>query len=238
MIKVADRPAATAPLVGPELPSLVLFGRSATGRPRAAWFSGADADAANVAAGVSKLRTQSLSDEAQRELGGQFARGRILASGKAFVPFAPRDLYGRFTALVGDSFGFREAATGKADNPKESDKPATEPAKNGSASGMAASSVVQVKGGEGGGTAHPAEEPPKPRPGDPTFIGEPSPRSTDQIGLGSVVLANAGADDGWWEAEVIAFNGRVFSLRWRDYPTEPTILRRGTEVALLPADVT
>ncbi|GEL44463.1 hypothetical protein MEX01_50540 [Methylorubrum extorquens] len=35
-------------------------------------------------------------------------------------------------------------------------------------------------------------------------------------------------------AEVIGINGWVFSLRRRDYPTQPTILRKATELALLP----
>ncbi len=43
-----------------------------------------------------------------------------------------------------------------------------------------------------------------------------------------------GARRGWWEAEVIGINGTVHSLRWRDYPTQPTILRRADELALLP----
>ncbi|CAO4180229.1 Agenet-like domain-containing protein [Methylorubrum aminovorans] len=73
-----------------------------------------------------------------------------------------------------------------------------------------------------------------PRPGDRTFVGEAMPRDPAEIGLGSVVLAQEGLDEGWWEAEVIGINGRVFSLRWRDYPTQPTILRKATELALLP----
>ena len=73
-----------------------------------------------------------------------------------------------------------------------------------------------------------------PRPGDRAFVGAPLPRERDQIGLGSLVLAHEGPDDGWWEAEVIGINGRVFSLRWRDYPTQPTILRKAGELALLP----
>jgi len=73
-----------------------------------------------------------------------------------------------------------------------------------------------------------------PRSGDRTFIGQPTPRDSAEIGLGSVVLAHEGPDEGWWEAEVIGINGRVFSLRWRDYPTQPTILRKATELALLP----
>ncbi|ACS40552.1 conserved hypothetical protein [Methylorubrum extorquens AM1] len=73
-----------------------------------------------------------------------------------------------------------------------------------------------------------------PHPGDRTFVGQPKPRDPAEIGLGSVVLAHEGPDEGWWEAEVIGINGSVFSLRWRDYPTQPTILRKATELALLP----
>ena len=75
-----------------------------------------------------------------------------------------------------------------------------------------------------------------PRSGDRAFVGQPKPRDPTEIGLGSVVLAHEGPDEGWWEAEVIGINGRVFSLRWRDYPTQPTILRKATELALLPPD--
>lgn len=74
----------------------------------------------------------------------------------------------------------------------------------------------------------------KPRPGDRAFVGSPQPNEREHIGLGSVVLAHEGPDEGWWEAEVIGINGRVFSLRWRDYPTQPTILRKAAELALLP----
>jgi len=73
-------------------------------------------------------------------------------------------------------------------------------------------------------------------PDDRTFVGQPKPREPAEIGLGSVVLAHEGPDEGWWEAEVIGINGRTFSLRWHDYPTQPTILRKATELALLPPD--
>ncbi|CAO4172070.1 hypothetical protein CFFPNG_01899 [Methylorubrum aminovorans] len=73
-----------------------------------------------------------------------------------------------------------------------------------------------------------------PRSGDRTFVGQLKPRDPTEIGLGSVVLAHEGPDEGWWEAEVIGINGRVFSLRWRGYPTQPTILRKATDLALLP----
>lgn len=80
----------------------------------------------------------------------------------------------------------------------------------------------------------PAEASNAPRSGGLSFVGQLKPRDPAEIGLGSVVLAHEGPDVGWWEAEVIGINGRVFSLRWRDYPTQPTILRKAGELALLP----
>ena len=106
--------------------------------------------------------------------------------------------------------------------------------------GGAADAKVSVPGTAGPAVAKPESHLPPPTasnatgPGDRTFVGEAMPRDPTEIGLGSVVLAHEGPEEGWWEAEVIGLNGRVFSLRWRDYPTQPTILRKSTELALLP----
>ncbi|WP_261925963.1 hypothetical protein [Methylorubrum sp. GM97] len=106
--------------------------------------------------------------------------------------------------------------------------------------GGAADAKASVSGMVGTAAAKPESHLPPaaasnaPRPGNRTFVGEAMPRDPTEIGLGSVVLAHEGEDEGWWEAEVIGINGRVFSLRWRDYPTQPTILRKATELALLP----
>ena len=106
--------------------------------------------------------------------------------------------------------------------------------------GGAADAKASVPGTAGTAAAKPESHSPPAaasnalRPGDRTFVGQPKPRDPTEIGLGSVVLAHEGPDEGWWEAEVIGLNGRVFSLRWRDYPTQPTILRKATELALLP----
>ena len=58
--------------------------------------------------------------------------------------------------------------------------------------------------------------------------------SRDEIGVGSLVLATVGVEDGWWEALVIRLDGDVLTLKWRDFPREPTVMRRRTELALLP----
>src|SRR3954454_6335245 len=60
-------------------------------------------------------------------------------------------------------------------------------------------------------------------------------QSWDEIGIGSVVLATVGVEDGWWKSIVIGVNADSFSLKWRDFPREPVFVRRRTKLALLPA---
>jgi len=47
-----------------------------------------------------------------------------------------------------------------------------------------------------------------------------SPEDWDQIGVGSVVLAEDDPD-GWWESIVIGENGDAVTLKWRDWPGYP-----------------
>lgn len=225
-----------------QFPTLVLFGRGADGKPRAAWFEAADDEAAASAAQTMQLRTLSLVDDEQRMFAAKLARGRLLQSGRALVPFVKHDLYARLIAMAGEEAGLHIAEVGQGE-------PLTNPGRSGGTAIMEAERPVppcmtdarneagpdRPRGeGDAAQTGAAAAPPVKPRPGDRTFVGRPRPRDRDEIGLGSLVLAHEGVDDGWWEAEVIGINGSVFSLRWYDYPTEPTILRKAGELALLP----
>lgn len=227
-----------APLT-PQPPVLVLFGRDRGGKPRAAWFDGNQAEAAKAAADTMKLRTLPVAGEEQCALAAQLAHGRILPSGKAFVPGARRDLYGRLVALVGESVGLSvaEGLAAGAGRPEPSSPKVI--ALSGIEQSMstvipAAPTQPYSKAAKPVAATMSADQSPKPRPGDRNFVGNPKPRERDEIGLGSLVLAHEGPEDGWWEAEVIGCNGRVFSLRWRDFSTQPTILRKAGELALLP----
>ncbi|WP_246694670.1 hypothetical protein [Methylobacterium sp. WL6] len=234
-------PVAESPLT-PQPPVLVLFGRNRSGKPCAAWFDGNQAEAATALAVTMKLRVLPVADDDQRALALQLAHGRILPSGKAHVPGARRDLYGRLVALAGD-----QAGLSITERPEERREPV------GELDASFAEPLPPAKGGEAEQPAVPteaappiadvasmvptvatADAPPKPRPGDGLFIGEVRPTEREQIGLGSIVLAQEGPDEGWWEAEVIGCNGRVFSMRWRDYPLEPSISRPVSQLALLP----
>ncbi|MCJ2121880.1 hypothetical protein [Methylobacterium sp. J-077] len=60
------------------------------------------------------------------------------------------------------------------------------------------------------------------------------PRSWNGVAIGSLVLISEGEQDGWYEAEVIeAKAGGIYTLRWRDWPDLPLLVRRREHMALL-----
>jgi hypothetical protein len=67
---------------------------------------------------------------------------------------------------------------------------------------------------------------PKPAPG--------LPRSWADIDVGHLVLALDEPRNGWWEAVVLARDGDMLTLKWRDYPNyAPAGIRHRASVALL-----
>ena len=59
------------------------------------------------------------------------------------------------------------------------------------------------------------------------------PRTWDDIAPGHLVIAQEALDYGWWEAIVIARNGDMFTLRFRDYPKLPKFVRHRNAIALM-----
>jgi hypothetical protein len=80
------------------------------------------------------------------------------------------------------------------------------------------------------------------------LAGQPVPRETDQaapeqtdpglpatwddIAVGHLVIAHESAIEGWWEAIVLARDGDMLTLKWRDYQ-QPNVVRHAESVALL-----
>lgn len=205
----------------PQPPVLVLFGRDRGGRPRAAWFDAADEAAARAAATAAGLRALPVTDEAGRTLARQLTRGRILPSGRAHASFAKRDLYARLVTLAGEEAGLTVAAA-------EASGPSAPPEQPKAATTTPPALATDK--------TEPPGKPLAPRPGAGLFVGQHHPGDRGEIGLGSIVLAHEGPEDGWWEAEVIGVNGPVLALRWVGWPTSPTILRPADKLALLPPD--
>jgi hypothetical protein len=59
------------------------------------------------------------------------------------------------------------------------------------------------------------------------------PESWPAIKEGSVVLVHQNRDDGWWEGYVLKRQGNMLTMRWRDYPKQPPIVRHVSTVALM-----
>jgi hypothetical protein len=59
------------------------------------------------------------------------------------------------------------------------------------------------------------------------------PRTWDEIAPGHLVIAQEALEYGWWEAVVIARNGDMFTLRFRDYPKLPKFVRHRNAIALI-----
>ena len=71
--------------------------------------------------------------------------------------------------------------------------------------------------------------------------GEPAPglpRTWDEVDVGHLVIAHENAESGWWEAIVTDRKEDVLTLRWRDFPRQPKIVRHRSTLALLKPDVT
>ena len=60
------------------------------------------------------------------------------------------------------------------------------------------------------------------------------PATWDDIDVGHLVIARDELAEGWWEAIVIAKDGDMLTLRFRDYKQAPVVLHRATLALLKP----
>ena len=74
--------------------------------------------------------------------------------------------------------------------------------------------------------------PKEPDPGNGERAAPGLPTTWNDIAVGHLVIAHEGAKDGWWEAIVLARDGDMLTLKWRDYD-QPNVTRHVGSVALL-----
>ena len=79
------------------------------------------------------------------------------------------------------------------------------------------------------GGAHQAQVPTQPQSVPPAQL----PKTWDEIGTGHMVVAHEGPKEPWFVAVVVAREGDMLTLKWRDYPYEANVLRHVGSVALL-----
>ena len=76
---------------------------------------------------------------------------------------------------------------------------------------------------------------PVPSEADQSSAQQPAPglpATWDDIAVGHLVIAHENAIDSWWEAIVLARDGDMLTLKWRDYQ-QPHVVRHVGAVALL-----
>ena len=188
-----------------DTPALVVFGRDATGKPHASAFTRSEADLAEKAAKLMGLRLLPVHTDLERALAAKVPRGRVFASGRAFVPFIKGSLFSELQA----------AALNSGVKPL---KLLTGPASTGVTEPTPAVLVTAVKPLKGTGTA-PVKQ----------------PCGWADIQVGTIVLGAAPPRrTEWFECLVIAVEGEdLFILRYCDWPKEPPFKRRRVELGLM-----
>jgi hypothetical protein len=187
--------------------AVVVFGRSETGKARASAFGHSEAELARNAAELMDLRLLPVRTDAERALAAKLPRGRVFATGRAFVPFVKDVLLTELQAAALNS-GVKplKLLTGPAASGAAEPTPA--------ARATAARSAKSYCNGTGG---------------------VKQPCGWADVRVGSIVLGAAPPRrTEWYECLVIAVEGEdVFVLRYCDWPKEPPFKRRRVEIGLM-----
>jgi hypothetical protein len=243
-------------------PAIIVFGLSATGKPRAGTFKGTDVVAARKAATKLGLTVTEIADPENFPLATKIPTGRIGGSADGLVPFVTKAIYEQIKALgpKGEIATTTVASPGVQfrlpvnwDDIKVGDRVLaqdTDPA-----DGWWQVRVIGVHGDlfklrwpreERGrpfqrhramlGLISPGEikEPVKLEPKQATAEPAVYPAHWSVIGLNQIVLAKEeGPMEQWWEARTIKLDKDMFTLEWRDHPQLPTIVRPRSALGLV-----
>ena len=76
---------------------------------------------------------------------------------------------------------------------------------------------------------------PKPPQPNPDPAPQDLPRTWDDLAPGHVVIAKETLELGWWEAVVLERTGDLVTIKYRDYPQYPPLVRHRSVIALIGA---
>lgn len=81
-------------------PTLIVFGRDRSGRPRASWFDALSEDRATKAAELMQMRMLKVVTDEQKAMARQLPQGRVFATGKALTPYTRPVLFTKLLDLA------------------------------------------------------------------------------------------------------------------------------------------
>ncbi|KMO38853.1 tudor domain-containing protein [Methylobacterium aquaticum] len=204
-------PAQPTPPVPADTLAFAVFGRDEAGKAHGSAFVASETELATKAAELMGMRTLAIRTEVEQALAAKLPRGRVFASGKAFVPFIKAALLTELqTAALNSGLPPLKIIGGAGGN--EAGVVPTKPSIATPAPAKPAATVPLVK--------------------QPTGWGD--------LAVGTIVLAAFSAEHcEWYECVVLAVEGEDrFTLRFCDWPNQPAFTRRRTEIGLMhPAHV-
>jgi len=195
-----------------DAPAVVLFGRDGAGKPHASSFTTTEAKLAEKAAELMGLKVLPIATEAERVLAAKVPKGRVFATGKAFAPFIKPELFVELQAASLKS-GVTALKLVASSIP---------------------SAVVEASTGTLQSSASEGAPPAKPQKGRGGTEAK-QPCGWADIRVGTIILAAAPPRySDWFECVVVAAEGDdLFTLRYCDWPNEPTFVRRRVQLALM-----
>ena len=188
-------------------PAIVVFGRDEAGRAHASSFTESEAKLAEKAADFMNLRVLRVRTDEHRALAVRVPRGRVFATGRAFVPFVKAALFLELqSAALNSGIKPLKLLTGPTASGADEPSPTPEPA--------AASKKPSKANG-----SRPVKQ----------------PCGWADIQVGAIVLAGSPPRyHDWYECVVIAVEGDDrYTLRYCDWPKEPPFVRRRVQIGLM-----
>ena len=188
------------------VPALAVFGRDKAGKAHASSFTEGEAKLAEKAADFMNLRVLRVRTDEHRALATKVPKGRVFASGKAFVPFVKAALFLELQTAALNGTGKPKLLPGPTPGKADEPSPATP---------ERAPSSKKPSHANGSGPAQ-------------------QPCGWADIQAGAIVLAADPPHVGWYEAVVLSVAGEDrFTLRWCDWPDDPPVVRRRVQIALM-----
>jgi hypothetical protein len=248
------------PAKAPSQPTVILFGLSAIGKPRAGTFKGSDVAAARKAAAKLGLTVIEIADPAGVAVAARIPAGRIGGSAETIVPFINKELHAQIKAFAGQPPKNGETTLiaesprlpASWDDIKVGDMVLAQEADP--ADGWWQVTIVEVNGDvfklrwPGSGRGRPPQKhrstlglicPPghEPKPDSKQSTGKWAPvypANWSSITVDQTVLApEDGPFQQFWEAKIIKADKDQFTLQWRDYPKLPQIVRLRSALGLM-----
>lgn len=232
---------------------MVVYGFDENKKPRAAKFSEPEFKLARKAAELMKLNVFEGEVTKPREVVKKLSPGRIFASGWGFVPNIPRNQYDKLLTVLGtrepiapeplppaslpsswSSIKVGDLVLGQADAAADGWWPAVVANVDADMLRLQARDFPDVQVARHRSAVALLYTANFDAPEHTGSFAPGLPISWGTLAFGQLVLAqDAKPENGWWEAEIVEMEGEYLTLQWRDFPRQPKVKRRRTDVALL-----